>query len=459
MSEQENLLSEADKQREIKLCARVESLTGAKLTKLERQLRWRPAWFLELEKPDGEIIKVHARGDRESDVVPFPELKREAEILLELEAQGIPVPHVYGMCEDPMAIIMTTVPGSRDVALAASDEIRVSVARQYIDALAKMHQAPLDGFVARGLELPEGPEEIALAGLHAYLPLYEKYKRKPDPLIEFAMRWLRSNIPMHRNKPSFIAFDAGQFLFEGDKITALYDFEFAMIGDPLTDLATMAMRQSVEPMGDSINNLCRYYAEVTGEPLDVKVMRYHHTLFATVACMQFVGSITDPQPGDPHDVYVEWDIALRRSLINVLAEQLGVEIPVPEPVTHKEGSHTALLTMLGDSIDKIGPAKPIDEQSQAAAKRLVEYYTRLDQVEDQLMSLAREDAAALLGDQYSDAADLDAQIEEFILSADESAYPSIMLYLATQIERKVEAFKDTSMGTSAAHVRLEPLPQ
>src|SRR5690606_13349382 len=121
--------------------------------------------------------------------------------------------------------------------------------------------------------------------------LYNRHKKKPEPLIEFAVRWLRSNIPAHRTKPSFIAFDAGQFLFENGKLTCLYDFEFAMVGDALTDLATMSMRQSVEHMGDDIGPLCQYYAEVTGEPLDIKVMRYHHALFATVACMQFVGSI------------------------------------------------------------------------------------------------------------------------------------------------------------------------
>ncbi|MFA7554501.1 MAG: phosphotransferase [Spongiibacteraceae bacterium] len=457
MSDQQTVLSAADQLREQKLCASVEQLTGAKVIKLDRQLRWRPAWFLELQKPDGEIIKVHARGDRESDVMPFPELKREADILQVLAQQGIPVPHVYGMCADPVAIIMETVPGTRDVSTASNDDERRSVARQYIDAIAAMHSAPLEPFADRGIEVPEGAEAIALAGLNAYLPLYQKHKRQPDPLIEFAMRWLRNNIPLHRTKPSFIAFDAGQFLFENGKITALYDFEFAMVGDPLTDLATMAMRESVEPMGDDIGSLCRYYAEVVGEPLDVKVMRYHHTLFATVACMQFVGSTTNPSPGDPHDVYIEWDIALRRSLINVLAENLGVDIVPPAPVARLAGKHRAILTMLDDALDKIGVEQELHQQNKQAAKRLVEYYQRVDQVEAELERLARIDAALILGDSYDASADLDSQMEEFILAAGEQSNVALISYLATQVERRVQAFADISIGQSAAHVRLEPM--
>jgi aminoglycoside phosphotransferase (APT) family kinase protein len=455
MTDKQPVLSEFEQQREAKMRACVERLIGAKVVKLERQLRWRPAWFLELEKSDGEIVKVHVRGDRESDVMPFPELKREADILQVLEQQGIPVPHIYGMCEDPVAIVMSTEPGTRDVATAASDAERRAVARQYIDAIAAMHQLPLQPFVDKGLYLPVGAEAIALSGLHAYLPLYEKHKRQPDPLIEFAMRWLRSNIPMHRKKASLIAFDAGQFLFEEGKITALYDFEFAMIGDPLTDLATMAMRQSVEPMGDEIAALCQYYAEVAGEPLDSKVMRYHHALFATVACMQFVGSTTNPQPGEPHDVYVEWDIALRRSLINVLAENIGVSIDAPEPVTRSIGKHGALQLMLEDTVEKIAAGDERNQLQKTSAKRLLEYYQRLDEVEDELDRLARMDAAVILAESYREADDVDQQMEAFVLAAGPQSDARLLAYLATQVERKVQVFADTAIGFSASHVRLE----
>src|SRR3546814_3078131 len=87
--------------------------------------------------------------------------------------------------------------------------------------------------------------------------MYARRKTGPQPLVEFAIGWLKRNVPKHRTRPSFAHFDAGQFLFVDGRITGLYDFEFSMIGDPFADLATMRMRDSYEPTGDSIANLIR----------------------------------------------------------------------------------------------------------------------------------------------------------------------------------------------------------
>lgn len=434
----------------------VEHLTNGRVTAMERQIRWRPAWFVEVER-DGELIPVHIRGDRNSDVVPFPDLRREADVIEILEQHGIPVPHIYGMCEDPPAIVMQTVPGTRDVSTAENDEQRRSVARQYIDALVAMHQLPLEPFVARGIKLPRGAEEIALAGLEAYTPLYRKHKHRPEPLIEFATRWLRSNIPAHRTKPGFIAFDAGQFLFEKGKLTALYDFEFSMIGDPLTDLATMAMRQSIEPMGDEINNLCHYYAQRIGEDLDVKVVHYHIALFSTVACMQFVGAIGNPQPGDPHDVYLEWDLALRRSLILILAECLGVDIDKPESLSSPIGGNAVLLKKLDDAVSQIGAEADAEQARKDAACKLVEYLVLVDQYGDELERLANQEAARILGKTCKDKSQRDEEMEQFVNTAGPEHNAALLRFFANEIERQVLAYGDSAIGGSASHVRLQPI--
>lgn len=151
---------------EEKLRAFVEGLLGGKVTAMQRLLRWRPAWNLELQR-DGETLQLHIRGERGGDVSPFPDLRREADILSLLGQQGVPVPHIYGFCEDPQAILMQLVPGSRDVSTAKSDAERHGVARQWVDAMARMHQLPLQPFIDQGISLPKSAEEITLAGLEA----------------------------------------------------------------------------------------------------------------------------------------------------------------------------------------------------------------------------------------------------------------------------------------------------
>ena len=41
----------------------VERTLGGKVVRKERQARWRPAWFLELERA-GETLPLYFRGDR-----------------------------------------------------------------------------------------------------------------------------------------------------------------------------------------------------------------------------------------------------------------------------------------------------------------------------------------------------------------------------------------------------------
>src|SRR3546814_9596180 len=74
-------------------------ISGGRIVRMERQVRWRPAWFADVEK-NGEIIELHLRGDRAGDVAIFPELKREADIMQVLFEHGIPVPKIHGYLVD-----------------------------------------------------------------------------------------------------------------------------------------------------------------------------------------------------------------------------------------------------------------------------------------------------------------------------------------------------------------------
>ena len=438
---------------ESNLVAAIEALVGGRVVAMTRQIRWRPSWFVDVEK-DGELIKLYVRGDRHSDVVPFPDLKREADILQIMAEHGIPAPHIYGMCESPAAIIMQCCAGTRDVACAADDAQRKHVARQYIEALVKLHQLPLEPFEAVGIHRPKGAKAIALAGLDAYWHLYEKHKVGPDPLVEFAIRWLRNHYPRQRDTASFIAFDAGQFMFADGELTCLYDFEFAMIGDPMTDLATMAMRHSHEPTGDDIEVLCRYYAELSGQPVDPQVVRFHHALFSTVACMQFIGTVANPTPGDPHDVYLEWSLALRKTLINALADCMQITLPTTPPLPKQSAVRAPLLEMIADQMTQIEAVDGLAQAALQSSQRLVEYAHQVARVGAQIDRLSMAEAAALIG-ATTDIAEANEKLEQFVERADDDNNAALLELFARQIDRQVAAYGATSIGRSAAHIRLE----
>jgi aminoglycoside phosphotransferase (APT) family kinase protein len=441
---------------EEKLRTFVEGLLGGKIVSMQRLLRWRPAWNLDLQR-DGEILALHIRGERGGDVSPFPDLRREADILTLLGQQGVPVPHIHGFCEDPPAILMQRVPGSRDVGTAKDDGERHAVARQWVDAMARMHQLPLQPFVDQGIGLPRSAEDIALAGLHAYYPLYARNKTRPQPLAEFALGWLRRNVPQHRTRPAFVQYDSGQFLFENGQVHGLYDFEFAMIGDPLADLASARMRDNYEPLGDRFAALYRHYQEVAGEPADPDVVRYHTALFATVSTLQFSASVATPQPGDPHDIYTEFDLALRRVVVHALAEAMGVALQTPTLEIADSGPNAQLLTMIGDALAQVEVASEFQKTKLLAVSKLVEYLGRGDAMELHLRELELQEAQELLDRGFSDYSEIDAALEAFVKSAGpEYDEPLLQLFMA-QIERRVVVYGSTAIGASASHIDLPPV--
>src|SRR5687768_504433 len=116
----------------------IEQIAGGRLCSATRQERWRPAWFCELER-GGERFSVYYRGDRGVQDDGVVTLRREMEVLRTLEANGIPVSHVYGFCETRPGIVMETSPGRANLATAESEEERTAVLAHYLDLLADIH--------------------------------------------------------------------------------------------------------------------------------------------------------------------------------------------------------------------------------------------------------------------------------------------------------------------------------
>ena len=76
-----------------------------------------------------------------------------------------------------------------------------------------------------------------------------------------------------------------QFLFAGDRVTAIIDWELGHIGDPMLDLGAIRLRECLYPAGMFPFVLERY--RELGMPVDDQAIRYYtvvtilFTLFGT----------------------------------------------------------------------------------------------------------------------------------------------------------------------------------
>lgn len=421
---------------EIRLVARIEELLGGVVTTLDREPRWRKAWRATVQR-DGETVRLYLRGDKQIDAEPYPGLPREAAILQALEAGGIPVPHVYGMCDDPIAIVMADVPGTRDVSLADSDEQRQQIAEQYIEHLARTHALDLAPFVAAGVALPETPEALALAYVDANEALYRRTKAAPEPLVEWALRWARRNVPARRNHPAFILCDTGQFLFADGAITCLYDFEASHISDPLFDLASLRTRAGYEPLGADLGHMLRHYEKITGETVDQAALSYYTAVFMLTSVMALSGPLANLRPEDMQAEYLTWDLMTRRALLWAMAEVMGVELVRGTPAAAPTGYYSRVVRVLEGTIARMTTPTPMDEANQAAALRLAQWAGGLvaDGRANEQRDLHR--AAAIVGRPVHDWQDVAAALEAFALDAGPEDDETLLRYFAAQVEDRV----------------------
>ena len=172
----------------------VERLVGGRVVAARSQARWRPAWFLDLSR-DGERVAVYFRGDRGQGQGGGGALEREMGVLRVLERHGIPVPHVFGFCDEPRGIVMEQARGRANLATARDDSERESVLDHYMELLARMHAIAPSEFEACGLAPLDTGDEPAWVDFPRWETGYRKGKSAPEPLIELCIKWLQQNVP------------------------------------------------------------------------------------------------------------------------------------------------------------------------------------------------------------------------------------------------------------------------
>jgi aminoglycoside phosphotransferase (APT) family kinase protein len=188
---------------------------------IERQQRWRAAWYVSVGGGDGDS-ELYVRGNR-AMVGDGMSVTMEAEILSALNGAGVRVPKIYGYIAEVDAIVMNALPGQANLENAVDDAERTSVMRDYMETLAKVHAIPKSTFASLGFEVPQNAEDVALAYFYRFEKMYRKTKRRPEPVIEFVVRWVRRSFPRQRAEAHFVLGDPGQFMFKDGKITGVLD--------------------------------------------------------------------------------------------------------------------------------------------------------------------------------------------------------------------------------------------
>jgi aminoglycoside phosphotransferase (APT) family kinase protein len=394
---------------ERKLVEWLERTLGGDVTSIQRQNRWRRAWFVELTRSFG-TERLYVRGDRQETVL-FS-LEHEYNVMRVLAAEGLPVPHLYGMCPDPKAIVMAHAPGRHDLSTASSEEERRSVMDHYMELLARIHALDPAKFESVGVARPVGAEAIASVAFDGVVANYRRSKLRAEPVLEYVIGWLRRNRPRHREDVALVCADPAQFLFDNGRVTALLDFELAHLGDPIHDLAALQLRNTSEPLGD-VGRALRRYEEITGKPIDAEAFDFHAIQFSLATPMPLAHRVMQPLPsGNP--IFLEWFIQLCRLPLEGMARREGVPLPSAPIPERRTTRFSGVMDGLGRHIRDIQVANSFNGYKRDTVAKLADYVVRASQLGPAFEEQDLAETQALLGKQFSDWQEADAALESFV---------------------------------------------
>lgn len=137
----------------------IERNIGGRIIRFERQPRWRPMYFVDIER-NGETLALCARCARADMPMLFP-LHHEMLLQRTLDEHGIPVPKVLGWCDEPECYVMERVPGVAHLE-GVDSGARDGVMREYGRLLAKVHALPTESFKRAGVVHADRPEDAHL---------------------------------------------------------------------------------------------------------------------------------------------------------------------------------------------------------------------------------------------------------------------------------------------------------
>ncbi len=399
-----------DEIKDQKVVAWLEKNIGGTVERCERQPRWRGGWWADVRR-NGEIKKLYVREERQEDYPPWP-LEHEANVLQVLEKHGVPVPHVYGICDDPHATVMDALPGHYNFA-AISEEERLSVLNHFAEVVARMHAIDPQELVKLGMKMPESAEEISLACFGVCEDMYLKGKKRPEPRVEFLRRWVRNNIPRHRSKVSVLAVDSGQFLFENGKVTGLYDFEYGCLGDPMIDIAFIPLRLAMYNVGD-IRPFFRRYQELTGEKFELEVLAFHAVWWGLCTPFILTADLQAPPSNAKYFEYVGWYIGSIMSMCEVLADMKGIELDRNFQVRPPQPSRWAqIFDVMAARVPPAAEGEPYDILEQ---RKVWEFAKRMDAQQD-VEAEYLKGVERILGRPVRDWVHADEELEKFVMTA------------------------------------------
>jgi aminoglycoside phosphotransferase (APT) family kinase protein len=345
-------------------------------------------------------------------------LRREAAVYRALSPTPVRVAELVAVHPELPAFLMERVTGEHRFAQIPDAAVQRSIAQQFVDQLAALHRLDV-----ATLDLPElgTPDRLSDHVRDEIAEWDDQYATAGGgvPVLSLASTWLHANVPDDGDWPVVLVqgdTGPGNFMFHGDELVAVTDWELAHWGDLHDDLAWVVVRDALERVPD-LERWLADYEQASGFTIDPGRFRYFLVLAQYRAT---VGTLAGLRSRDARGE-IAWQLIFNALHTRLLAEALATAEGVPpedvisEDVTSEnvvvdrggptapgdgEGERSwAFDVALDDLRDVVLPALS-DGFAATRAKgvaRLLKYLREADRLGPELDAAERAELAALLG--------------------------------------------------------------
>ncbi|MCP4004149.1 MAG: phosphotransferase family protein [bacterium] len=389
----------------------VESTAGGRIRGSERPATGssRATYLLSLEKPDGTLRECVLRVDTGSGPVAGTELTlaREAKVYGALTGKGIAIPALIATTPEGDAILVERATG-RESLDDLDSATRAQVMEHYTDAIADLHCVPARDLELAGFHRPETGIDHALGDLALWRRVFDARVTRPAPLARFTFDWLGRHAPKQVERTVLCHGDVGpgNFLHEDGLVTALLDWEFAHLGDPMDDLAWLAFRghHMNADVGDFAEQL-RRWSERTGLAIDPGRIAYYRAFVMLRWLVACLSALDGGAKEHDRNIYFHIVPLLGALLPRALAELAEVELdPDPAPPVPRESDTAEILASIASDVASVFAPQLSGEAARRAQglNLLLIHLQAADRLGEAVRNAELEDLAGFIGKRSDD---------------------------------------------------------